>query len=200
MLVTMIEKKKNDDSGNGISSFEDSVESVIQESRTKTGGRRKKSGPSTLSKLKQKIEEIEGERDELKELLLRKAAEFDNFRKRTEGDYRSLVASANAEIIAELLPILDDLQRSLDVGKNGGNPDGLLQGLELVSKKFVSVLEQRGVKVIESLGQEFDPEKHEALMQVESTEHPSGTVVEEHLKGYVLGDRVLRHSQVLVSK
>jgi len=197
MIVAMAEKDKKDVSNNGVSDLGGSAGGAAGEGRTKTA-RRKKS--ATTSHLKNKIEDLTRERDELKELLLRKAAEFDNFRKRTESEYRSLVASANAEIIAELLPTLDDLQRSLDVGRSGGTSEGLLEGLELVLKKFVGVLEQRGVKVIESIGQEFDPEKHEALMQIDSADHPSGTVVEEHLKGYVLGDRVLRHSQVLVSK
>ena len=72
--------------------------------------------------------------------------------------------------------------------------------MELIYKNFTKVLENQGVEPIEAVGQEFDPEKHEALLQIESQDHPSGTVVEEHARGYVINGRVLRHSQVLVSK
>ncbi|MCG8607645.1 nucleotide exchange factor GrpE, partial [bacterium] len=85
------------------------------------------------------------------------------------------------------------------VGESAGR-DGAWAGVELIYKNFAKVLENQGVKPIDAVGQQFDPEKHAALMQVESEEYPSGTVVEEHTKGYLINDRVLRHSQVLVSK
>ncbi|MFQ5649205.1 MAG: nucleotide exchange factor GrpE [bacterium] len=153
-----------------------------------------------MKKLQQQILQLQQERDELKDRLLRKAAEFDNFKKRTENQNVQLAATANADLIAQLLPVIDDLERS--IASAGENEDfkGLLAGVELISRNFCKVLEKRGVKRIVAVGEAFDPEKHDALMQVDSDEHPPGIVVDEHLKGYEFNGRVLRHSQVLVSK
>jgi molecular chaperone GrpE len=161
---------------------------------------KKTAATSTIKSIKKKLEEVKEENDKLKDQLLRKAAEFDNYKKRTEKDFIQLVANANAELITELLPIVDDLERFIRSTQETDNFEGLHKGIELIYKNLMKILENRGVKPIEAVGKEFDPEKHEALMQVDSNEHPSGTVVEEHLKGYVMNDRVLRHSQVIVSK
>lgn len=162
--------------------------------------RGKKTSSSKSESLKKKLEEVEREKDELQERMLRKAAEFDNYKKRTENEFAQVMANANAGLIADLLPVLDDFERFLSSGHESDDVKSLVNGMELIYKNLVKVLEKRGVEPIRAIGQEFDPEKHEALMQVESEEHPSNTVVDEHLKGYMMNDRVLRHSQVLVSK
>lgn len=153
-----------------------------------------------LNKLKKKLQESDNEINSLKDQLLRKAAEFENYKKRRETEYIQLLRNANAELITEILPVLDDLERSIKASKETQDFQGLFKGVELIYKNLVKILENRGVKPIEAIGHAFDPERHDALMQVENEEHPSGVVVEEHLKGYVMNDRVLRHSQVLVSK
>lgn len=136
----------------------------------------------------------------LKDQVLRKTAEFDNFKKRTEREFYDRVLNANEKLIAELLPILDDLERSIDHAKKSEEVDSLLEGVELVAKKLVQTLEKQGLQKMEAQGYEFDPEKHEALMQIEKPNVESGIIIEEHLKGYSLNDKVVRHAQVIVSK
>ncbi len=169
-------------------------------STRKSSKKNKSKSPSRLRKLQEELEQTRKERDELKDLLLRKAAEFDNFKRRTENEYVQLIANANADLIKDLLPVVDDLERSLAAAREKEDFAGLLSGVELIYKSFSKVLEERGVKPIPAVGEEFDPEKHDALMQLESKEHAPGIVVDEHRKGYELNGRVLRHSQVLVSK
>ncbi|RMF64397.1 MAG: nucleotide exchange factor GrpE [Calditrichaeota bacterium] len=167
---------------------------------TKAGTRKKAASSARRTSLTKKLKEVEAERDRLKDQLLRKAAEFDNYKKRTENEIGQILVNANAELITELLPVLDDLERSLQSDQSGASYESLKKGVELIYRNLSKILERRGVRPIEAVGQEFDPEKHEALMQVENKEFPSGTVVEEHLKGYEMNGRVLRHAQVLVNK
>ncbi|NIR50769.1 nucleotide exchange factor GrpE [candidate division KSB1 bacterium] len=167
----------------------------------KTKGKSQKTASTAkIRELEKKLEETEKERNELKDTLLRKAAEFENYKRRRENEFIQLIASSNAELIAQLLPILDDYERSMKAAKESRDFDSFFQGIELIYKNLTNVLEKQGVKPIEAVGQPFDPDLHDALMQVERNDHPPGTVVEEHLKGYTMHDRVLRHAQVIVSK
>ncbi len=157
---------------------------------------------ASFVKLKKRVEALEVEKKELNDRFLRKVAEFDNYKKRTESEYSQLIKNASADLITDLLPVLDDLERSLASSEDrdkADNSEHVHEGVELIYKNLSKVLEKRGVKPIESVGQKFDPEKHNALMQMES-DQPSDTIIDEHLKGYEMHDRVLRHSQVLVSK
>ncbi|MFQ5707251.1 MAG: nucleotide exchange factor GrpE [bacterium] len=150
--------------------------------------------------LKKKLEKLQQEYENVRDQLLRTVADFDNYKKRTEKEFLNIVANANAELITELLPVVDDFERFQNSAKDAVDKDSLLQGVDLIHKNLMKVMEKRGVKAIPAVGQPFDPEKHDALMQVESDQQPSGTIVEEHLKGYEMNDRILRHSQVIVSK
>ncbi|MEK6613872.1 MAG: nucleotide exchange factor GrpE, partial [Candidatus Binatota bacterium] len=100
----------------------------------------------------------------------------------------------------DLLPVLDNLERAVDHAKGGGNGKPLLEGVEMVLKGFLDVLNKHGVTQISAKGELFDPERHEAIAQVESEEHKPNTVMEEHHKGYYLLDRLLRPSLVSVAK
>ncbi len=164
------------------------------------GSKKKVASSPKIKELEKKLVELEKERDELKDSVLRKAAEFDNFKRRMENEQIQLYANANADLITEMLPVFDDLQRSIHAAREKEDFGGLLNGVELITKNFLKVFEKRGVAAIKSIGEEFNPEHHEALMQVESDKHSSGVVVDEHLKGYTMNGKVLRHSQVLVSK
>ena len=144
-----------------------------------------------------KIKEVN---TQLKDQLLRKVAEYDNYRKRTEREFLNRIQNANERLITEMLPVLDDFERSLNHAREAENTDLLVEGFELIYKKLSSIMEKEGLKPIEAIGREFDPDKHDALMQMESDSHDSGTILEEHLKGYNLNDKVIRHSQVLVAK
>lgn len=183
----------------------DEVKSKANNKQTSNGkqtAKQKSKSASGLEKLKKKVEALEAEKNELKDRFLRKIAEFDNYKKRTETEYSQLIKNASADLVSDLLPVLDDLDRSLASVEDKDKADNFErfhEGVELIYKNLSKVLEKRGVKPIESVGQKFDPEKHDALMQIES-DQPSDTIIEEHLKGYEMHDKVLRHSQVLVSK
>lgn len=152
------------------------------------------------SKGSNEVKKLKEENALLKDQLLRKVAEFDNYKKRTERDFYDRVQNANERLIGSLLPVLDDFERSLAHASDANNTESLLEGVELVYKKMYSLLEKEGLKPLDAIGHDFDPDKHDALMQVESKDHDSGTIVDEHLKGYQLNDKVLRHSQVIVAK
>jgi len=149
-------------------------------------------GQNTLTELERQVEYY-------KDLSYRKAAEFDNFKKRLENDSYSITRYANEDLIISLLPILDDLDRSLKLGKELKEPDPFFKGVEMIHQKFLKVLTARGVRVMESVGKEFDVSYHDALLQVSRSDVPPHTVVEEVDKGYLLHDKVIRHAKVIVS-
>ena len=127
-------------------------------------------------------------------------AEFDNFRKRKERELAESWENAGAEFVKKILPVLDDLDRTLDSAKNDQNFDGLVQGLELIHKSFLKILEEENVEVIDAIGHEFNPEYHDALMQMEKDGAAPNTVIDQSQKGYKKGDKILRPSKVVVSK
>lgn len=154
-----------------------------------------------LAELEKKIKALEEENDRLKDQYVRKLAEFDNYKRRTEKEFLAHLEYANEELIKELLPVLDDFERFLKhAEEEETSAESLKEGVRLIYKKMMGILEKKGLKAMESVGHEFDAEKHQALMQVESDKHESGYIVDEHLKGYTLNDKVIRHSQVLVAK
>ncbi len=147
----------------------------------------------TIAGLDEKLKEAEDK-------YLRLAAEFDNFRKRTARQFEDMSQAGRVHVIAQLLTVLDNFQRALDASANSSSHDSLREGTELVYKNLYDVLTKEGLEPIEAVGKPFDPNLHDALMQLESDEHPEGIVVQEIVKGYKLNDRVLRHSKVAVSK
>ncbi|MDZ7369977.1 MAG: nucleotide exchange factor GrpE [candidate division KSB1 bacterium] len=149
---------------------------------------------------KKELEAALAERDALKEMLLRTAAEFDNYRKRIQQEKAELVESANAGLIKKLLPVLDDLNRLCESTAEKAQEDPVLQGIELIRRNFTRILEDEGVREMKTKGEPFDPERHEALMLVEAEGVPPNTVVEEHQRGYEYKEKILRHARVIVSK
>lgn len=147
-----------------------------------------------------RINELETQLSQLKDQYLRKVAEFENYKRRTEKEFLAHLEYANEGLISDLLPVLDDFERSLQHMDQSSDAKVLREGIDLIYKKLVSILEKKGLKVMETIGKDFDAEKHQALMQVESDKHESGKVVDQHLKGYLLNDKVIRHAQVLVAK
>ena len=136
---------------------------------------------------------------ELEDKHLRTIAEFENYRKRQARQYDELVRTANDRVLTDLLEIVDNLERALDhAGKSEGN-DGIRSGTEMILNQMKALLGRYDVTPIESLGRSFDPNLHEALMQVDSDEYDEGTVAVEITRGYKRGDRVLRHARVGVS-
>ena len=138
--------------------------------------------------------------ERFRDQYLRKAAEFENFRKRKEKEVLEAWEIAKAELIKKFLPAFDDLDRTLESAKKDKNFDALVQGLELVNKAFLKVLEDEEVEAIDAVGEDFDPEFHEALLQMEKEGVEPNNVIDEKQKGYKKGKRILRHSKVVVSK
>jgi molecular chaperone GrpE len=143
--------------------------------------------------------DLQRERDEFKDLLLRKSAEFDNYRKRVERDRQSLSDAAAASIIEELLPLVDDLDRALKA-EAGSDIESYRRGVELISSKLNDILRKRGVRPIEALGADFDPYYHQAVAHEHAEGKREGEIIEEFRRGYMLGDRLLRPSMVKVAK
>jgi len=134
------------------------------------------------------------------ELYLRSQAEMENMRKRLEREKTDFLKFANENLIKDLLPILDNLERALDHAKFNESTEGFLEGLKLIYESFVNTLTKFGIKPVPALGQRFDPHVHEAVMQREDPDAEENTVLEEVQKGYFLNDRLVRPSMVVVSR
>jgi molecular chaperone GrpE len=146
---------------------------------------------------------LQTELETIKDQFLRKVAEFDNYRKRTEREFSNLILNANEKLILEMLPIIDDLERSLKAIQESPetmNGTTFFQGVELIYNKLIKALETQGLEAMNPIGKEFDVNQHDALMQIESQEYPPHTVIDQHEKGYILNGKVIRHAKVIVSK
>ena len=137
---------------------------------------------------------------ELEDKLLRAAADFDNYKKRTARQFEEMASAANDKLMGEFLEIIDNFERAREHAGESVSLDTLLKGNELIHSQMVALLARYSIEPIEALGKPFDPNLHEALFQVESEDHPEGIVAQELAKGYRQGNRVLRHSRVAVSK
>jgi molecular chaperone GrpE len=144
-------------------------------------------------------DEIRRERDDFHDRLLRKTAEFDNYRKRIERERREQADHAVVNILQDLLLIVDDFDRALTVDA-GGESDAYRKGVELIYQKLSDLLRKRGVKAFDSLGADFDPNIHQAVVHESSPDHREGEVIGEMQKGYMMGDRLLRPAMVKVAK
>lgn len=149
--------------------------------------------------LRELNENLEKENVELKDKLLRRVAEFDNYKRRVEIEQTNLLKYAAEGFIIKIIPIYDDLVRSLAHAKDDSNSNAIKDGLKMVLSKFSKILEEQGIKKIEAVGQPFDVNFHEALMQRTSDEVPPHTVLDEIEPGYIYKDKVIRHSKVIVS-
>ena len=150
--------------------------------------------------LEEKIKLLEQEIIQYKELALRKAAEFENYKRRTENDQLNLLKYAAESLIIKLLPTIDDLERSLEHMTEETDVQKIKEGVQLIYNKFVKTLDDQGVKKIESIGKPFSVEFHEALMQRADDSVPPHTVIDELETGYMYKDRVIRHAKVIVSE
>ncbi len=178
------------------------------EKKKKTKNKEKQNITSAQKKkLDKQIEQLQGENEklredlsELKEKFLRVAAEFENYKKRRDREIENIINQANKGLFIDLLPIIDDFERSLNTDIKKKSYQSLMDGVKLIYQKFLSVLKKKGLEPIEALDHPFNPELHEALLQVDVKDKESNIVVEEAQKGYRLKDKVLRHSKVIVNK
>ena len=146
------------------------------------------------------LKELEKQVLEFKDQLLRKAAEFENYKRRTEAEFANVYKYANEGMIVELLTVLDDFERVLNTWNDKHDADTLKKGIELVNQKFRDTLKKQGIKEMESVGKPFDVNLHDAIMQKENNELEPNTITDEVEKGYFLKDKVIRHAKVVVSK
>ena len=144
------------------------------------------------------LADLQRERDDYKDRWLRKGAEFDNYRKRVERERREQADQAVVDLLQELLLVVDDFDRALTVGGDEGG--AYRKGVELIHGKLHDLLRKQGLKPIEALGADFDPNVHQAVVHEESPEHREGEVIGELRKGYMLNDRLLRPAMVKVAK
>ena len=150
-----------------------------------------------LEELKKKVKCLEEEKNLLQDQVLRKQADFDNYRKRVIKEKCQLKEDALADFMKKILPLLDNFERALDSSSEG---QSFKEGVEMIYNQLQGLLKEEGLEVIPAQGEIFDPHIHQAVMQVESEECPECTVVEELQKGYSLKERVLRASMVKVAK
>jgi molecular chaperone GrpE len=144
------------------------------------------------------VESLRKQADENMERYLRVQADFDNFRRRTRLEKEDFAKYASSKLVEQLLPILDNFERAIQSSKDSKDFDSLMKGIEMTFRQLDQALEQEGLKRMDAAGQPFNPEYHQAIMQVESEEHEEGTVVEEIQKGYLFKDKVLRPAMVKV--
>jgi molecular chaperone GrpE len=145
------------------------------------------------------LKELQREKESLQDRLLRTAAEFDNYRKRMDRERRELSEYAATDVLLELLPIIDNLERALQAPA-GADPDAFRKGIELIYKQMLDLLRKRGVTTLDTLGASFDPNFHQAVIHEASDAHREGEVMQELQRGYMLGERLLRPAMVKVAK
>ncbi len=172
---------------------EENISSEEEESSkaAKKEKKKKEKADKKQDVLKEKI-------DELEDRVKRQMAEFDNFRKRTEKEKTAMFETGAKSVIEKILPVVDNFERGLATVPEGEKGGAFAQGMEMIYKQLLTELEAIDVKPIEAVGQEFNPEFHNAVMQVESEEYESGIIAQELQKGYTYRDSVVRHSMVAV--
>ncbi len=192
MIKVEPKEERNDEKQN--ESMENKAE--VEEGQGGEDPYAKMSKEELIELIKQKDEELAN----LNDRFLRLAAEMDNTRKRLEREREEAVCYANEQIIKELLPVIDNLERAVQHADKDSDVKTLLEGVKITLRSFISTLERFGCKPFESVGKPFDPAYHEAIMQQETSEHPENTVVQEYQRGYILKDRLLRPAMVVVAK
>jgi molecular chaperone GrpE len=145
-------------------------------------------------------DDLQRQRDDYYDRLLRKTAEFDNYRKRVERDRQSMSETVAADVVRDLLPLVDDLERALKAETGAEGAEAYRKGVELIHRQLLDILRKRGVRAIEALGADFDPHYHQAIAHESAEGKRDGEVIEEFGRGYMLGDKLIRPAIVKVAK
>ena len=175
------------------------TEAVAEETVEEEAEEGSEKGAKGLFKRKPKKDKKDEQIEELKDKLTRQMAEFDNFRKRTEKEKSAMYEIGAKDIIEKILPVVDNFERGLGAVTEEQKEDSFVSGMEMIYKQIMTTLDSVGVKAIEAVGNEFDPDFHNAVMHVEDEEVGENIVVEEFQKGYTYRDTVVRHSMVKVA-
>ncbi len=174
----------------------DAIKNDSQEENINENMKIEKQEKTELDILNEKIEQQKEELDSREDRIKRLMAEFENFKKRSNKERASMYNSVLGDVVIKLLPVLDNLEKAAE---SNSQDEQYKNGIELVMKQFKDVLKDNGVKEIEAVGKQFDPTYHEAVSLVEDSSLGAKIVKEEYRKGYMIGDRVLRHSLVVVA-
>jgi molecular chaperone GrpE len=147
----------------------------------------------------EKIAELETQLAETRDQLLRKAADFENFRKRMNQEKQNAIEFANQSLLLDIIPVIDDFERAIQSGEKAADLNAFIEGVKMIEKRLTGQLESKwGLKRFNSAGEPFDPNKHEALMMEKSPDVTEAVVQEDLVKGYMLKDRVIRPAKVKV--
>ena len=186
----------NEQEENAEAKTEESAEKEqAAEEEKEEGGKHK-----SFKKKDKKLEALENQKKELEDKVMRQMAEFENYRKRTEKEKATMFEMGAKSVIEKMLPVVDNFERGLASVPEENQTDPIYEGMNLIYKQLMGELDKLGVKPIEALGQEFNPDLHNAVMQVESEEFEEGIVAQELQKGYMYRDSVVRHSMVAVAQ
>ena len=197
-MSTQEEKKMTDEELNTMS--EETVETPDNDSADNTE-QQPEEPLSEVDQLKLQLAEAEAKIAELQDRYLRQAAEFDNYRKRTMKEKADLIKSAAEKVIVAELPIVDDMDRALDNMEKGMDADACIEGFKLSAQKFKTTRTQQGLEKIDTDGQDFDTDFHEAIALIPApTEELKGKILDCVQAGYKLGDKVIRHAKVAVGQ
>jgi molecular chaperone GrpE len=174
---------------------------AVEEPHSEPASRAKGGAPDEQAeKPDSPLEELQAEVARIRDQLLRTAADFDNFRKRTRRELDDANKRGKEDLLRELLPVFDNLERAVVHAEQATDAKAVADGVAMVLKQFQDTLGKVGIKRIPAVGGPFDPSLHEAIQQIETNDHPAGTVVAEVQPGYAMGDRLVRPSMVVVAK
>ena len=187
--MTKHKKDKHEEEQKKIVESEASEEETVEQNEEKL-----------IDKTEEKITELEAQVKEWHDKFLRKAAEFENYKRRTENDQFNLINYAAESFITKLLPVIDDFERSLQHIDDDSSIDAVKKGIKLVYEKLLKVLDEQGVKKMNVKGEPFNVDYHDALIQQKDDSVPPHTILEEIERGYLYRDKVIRHAKVIVSE
>ncbi len=180
--------------------IQEEIEPIIDEEKEEVPEDSSSVDEEKLTKLEEQLAALQKELEEKENRYLRLQADFENSRRRARLDYEAAQKYRAQNLISDILPVLDNFERALNVETDHEQTKSLLQGMEMIYRSLLDALKKEGVEVIESEGKEFDPNFHQAVMQVAEEGYDSNIVVEEFQKGYVLKDRVIRPAMVKVNQ
>jgi len=204
----MSKKEKDTSENEGLAGQEDGTQDLMDEENVENNETEEpkskkstKKGASKKNKQSELIEEQAHQLGELKDKYVRLLAEFENYKKRTIREKIDLMATAAQDTMSAILPVLDDFDRAKKNAEDDSNVEPFSEGVMLVYNKLYSILEQKGLQSMETNGEDFDPELHEAITEIPApSEEMKGKVIDTVEKGYSLKDKIIRHAKVVVGK
>jgi len=199
--ITVPEEEKEKNNKEKASEAKKSIKkNSKKKSSKKSNGSKKSADQVKLASAEEKVESLTEETGKLRDQMLRARAEFENYKRRRKNEIEQLSSLANEGLIEDILPVLDDFELLIQNAGKEENNTALLEGAKMIRQKLSGSLEKRGLKKIEAKGQIFDPEMHEALLEMPSADVEPGTIIDVQQDGYRLGGKLLRPTRVIIAK